>query len=150
MRPSQRILKPARLGLPLLGLFLSGLVGCDVLGPDDQGGPGVFTLTLLSPYGEEGSAVFELTGGEGLGTVSPVGGEVFYRHGNGITKVVVVLDDPGEVRFRVRTEDVREDPTVRVVQVADGEDQLRPATSGYSVQLEKERDASRGGRGGGA
>ena len=61
MRPDSR---PIRLGLLIL-LFL-GLGACDSLGPEDKGGPGSLTVSLLSPNGAEGSAVFELIGGMGL------------------------------------------------------------------------------------
>ncbi len=131
----------------LFGLIVLGVGGCDSLGPDGRGGPGTFTVTLVSPHGNEGSAVFELVGGIGLGTVSPVGGEVFYQHFGGSTRVVVVMDDPGEVGFRLRTEEVRENPEVSLLQVASGEDELRSSLSGYTIRIEGERDPSaKGGR----
>jgi len=92
--------------------------------------------------------VFELTGGVGLGTVSLVGGEVFYQHFGGSTRIVVVMDEPGEVRFQVRTENVGHLPDVTVIQVAGAENELRTSLSGYSVQFTREEDSSKKGRGG--
>jgi hypothetical protein len=109
-------------------------------------GPGFLLATLVSPLGNEASAVFELTGGVGLGTVSAPGGQVFYEHFGGSTRIIVVLNDPGEVRFRVRTEDVGQPPEVSVIQVADGENRLRTSLSGYTVRLTREEDLSGGGQ----
>lgn len=132
----------------VLGLFVLSVGGCDFLGPDGPEGPGVLLVTLVSPVGNEASAVFELTGGIGLGTVSPIGGEVLYQHYGGSTRVVVVMDEPGEVRFQVRTEDLGQLPEADVVQVADGENQLRISLSGYTVQVARSKEPSKEGWGG--
>jgi hypothetical protein len=121
---------------------------CDSVGPDGPRGPGTFEGTLYSPNGAEGSAVLELTGGIGLGTVSPIGGEVLYQHSAESTRIIVVLDEPGEVRFLVRTENVGELPVVRVVQVADGANELRSSLGDYSVSFTQEKDSSKKGGGG--
>lgn len=117
----------------VLLLSLSG--GCEDLGPSGPRGPGSVGVDLISPYGAEGSAVFEVVGGTGLGTVTASGGEVFYEHGSDAIRVVVVLDAPGEIGFEVRSRDVRNLPTVTLVQVADGDDQLRSSLAGYEVGL---------------
>jgi hypothetical protein len=115
------------------------------MGPGEEGGPGYLEITLGSPHGAEGAAVVRLQGGKDLGPVYSIGGETLYQHFEDSSKVVVVLDDPGEISFRVRTENVRRLPEVTVVQVADGENQLRASTSGYSVEVARERDGSTGG-----
>lgn len=143
MRPA---LKSFRLGFLILPLFALG--ACDSLGPEDKGGPGALTVSLLSPNGAEGSAVFELVGGLGLSTVSPVGGEVFYQHFGGSSRIVVVMDEPGEVRFIVRTDDVQELPAVNIIQVAGGGDELRGSLEGYTIEFSAEKDSSKKGRGG--
>jgi hypothetical protein len=143
MRPAT---KSARLGV--LMLFLGALGACDSLGPEDQGGSGSLTVSLLSPNGAEGSAVFELTGGVGLSTVSPIGGEVLYQHFGGSSRVVVVMDDPGVVSFIVRTDDVQELPEVNLIQVASGANELRGSLEGYTVEFSAEKDSSKKGRGG--
>jgi hypothetical protein len=122
----------------LLGILAVALGACDSTGPAGPKGPGTLTATLVSPNGAEGSAVFEITGGIDLGFVITTGGEVFHQHSGGTSRVVVILDDPGEIRFRVGTEDVAEIPQVAVIQVADGENHLRPSLSGYEVRVEGE------------
>jgi hypothetical protein len=133
--------------LAALGLLALGAGACDSLGPEGPSGSGSFLATLVSPHGNEASAVFELTGGVGLGTVSPIDGEVFYQHFGASTRIVVVMDDPGEVRFQVRTEDIGQVPEVTVIQVASGENELRASLSGYSVQIAGEKDSSLQGQG---
>ena len=119
----------------VVGLLALTFAGCDSTGPDGPG-PGPLEATLISPSGGgEASAVFELTGGVGLGSVSMVGGEVFYQHFGGSTRIVAVRDDPGVIRFQIWTDDLGQLPEVRVIQVADGENQLRTALSSYSVQV---------------
>jgi hypothetical protein len=83
----------------------------------------------------------------GLSTVSPIGGEVIYQHFGGSSRIVVVMDDPGEVRFKVRTADVQELPEVNLIQVASGENELRGSLAGYSVEFSAEKDSSPKGRG---
>ncbi|MBT8395900.1 MAG: hypothetical protein HKO65_07480 [Gemmatimonadetes bacterium] len=140
-----------RSGKKIRGLALVGLVpflvwACDSTGPKGPMGPGNLAITLLSPNGPEGSAVLEITGGADLSFVSTTGGEVFFEHSAGSSRVIVVMDDPGEINFRVGTEDVGVIPSVDVVQVAGGEDQLRLSLSGYEVLIEGEKDASSSGQ----
>jgi hypothetical protein len=92
-------------------------------------------VELLSPNGAEGAAVFEVTGGTGLGEVTAEGGEVYQQNAGGTITVVVILDNPGRVRLQVRAENVRQLPSVRVVQVAGGDNQLRSSLSGYEVEI---------------
>jgi len=115
--------------------LLAAAVGCDDLGPSGPRGPGSIHVDLVSPNGAEGSAVFELVGGTGLGTVSATGGEVFHEREGDTLRIVVVLDVPGEIGVRIETDDVRDLPSVTVVQVADGHDQLRSSLAGYHVEL---------------
>ena len=116
-------------------LLVAAVAACGDSGPSGPSGPGAFRVDLTSPNGEEGAAVFELTGGVGLGDVTMSGGEVFYDGGPAGTQVIVLLDDPGQIRFQIRTENVGSLPSVTVVQVADGDNALRESLSGYHVQL---------------
>jgi hypothetical protein len=77
----------------------------------------------------------EITGGTGLGTVSVEGGDAYTNRGNGILRVVVVLEDAGPIRVRVPSGEVRDLPQVEVLQVADGSDALRESLAGYSVEV---------------
>lgn len=137
-----------RTGKTVVALVLLGLVlgACDSTGPEGPKGPGALVATLVSPNGNEASAVFEITGGIDLSFVSTVGGEAFYQHSGGSSRVVVVLDDPGEIQFRVGAEDVGELPQISVIQVADGDNHLRSSVSGYEVRVEGEEYPS--GQGG--
>ena len=117
------------------GFVLLAAWSCDDLGPSAPRGPGTIHVDLVSPNGAEGSAVFQVAGGRGLGIITATGGEVYYEHGLDLTRVVVVLDVPGPVGFRIQSENVRHLPQVTVTQVADGNDQLRGSLSGYEVEL---------------
>lgn len=122
-------------GLALAMALLAG--GCDLLGPEGVDGPGSISVELLSPNGVEGAAVFEVTGGTGFGAVTAPEGKSFFDHGPESSRVVVVLDQPGEVRFEISTDNVAKVPTVEVVQVADGQNALRGSLDGYEVRTRK-------------
>jgi hypothetical protein len=131
-----------RLGVPLLLFATATLLACQDLGPDGPEGHGSIHVDLVSPNGAEGSAVFEFAGGSGLGVVTAFGGEVYYSHnyGTGTSKVVVIMDTPGQIQFRIRTSDVGDQPSFTVLQVADGNDVLRPSLSGYDVEIVPVKD----------
>jgi len=114
-------------------VLVSPLFGCDDLGPSEPRGPGTFNVDVVSPNGLEGSAVFEISGGTGMGVISSPGGEVFYRHGLDGAAAVVVLDAPGQLSFQIQTQDLSAVPSVSLVQIADGQDQLRSSVSGYDI-----------------
>lgn len=126
----------------LLGLLTMACPACQDLGPPTPKGPGAIHVDLESPNGAEGSAVFQISGGTGLGVVSSFGGEVFYDHNYGteVTLVVVVMDVPGEIQFKIRTANVRDLPTVSLLQVADGNDVLRGSLEGYQVEAVRVED----------
>jgi hypothetical protein len=116
-------------------LATAALAACADSGPSGPSGPGSFRANLVSPNGSEGAALFQVTGGSGLGDVTVTTGDVFYDHSAGATRIIVLLDDPGQIGFQIRTEDVGVLPTVAVTQVADGDDELRESLTGYDVQL---------------
>lgn len=102
----------------------------------------MIAVTVTSPNGTEGAALLELSGGVGLGPVTSAAGTVFFDHGKNTTRVVVILDAPGEIRFDVRSDDIGTPPQVTLLQVADGDDALRASLSGYHVDLVGIADAS--------
>jgi len=110
---------------------------CDDPGSPGVVGPGVFRVELTSPNGAEGSAVFELATSASLGVVSSSVGEVYYEHNYGLetSRVIVIMDQPGQVGFRVHAGEVGDVPEVTLLQVADGSDQLRSSLSGYHVEV---------------
>ena len=119
--------------VPFLLLALIG--GCEDLGPSGPSGPGTLRIDLVSPNGAEGSAVFEVRGATGIGSVSASNALVFYHHGAEATRVVVVNDEPGEIGFRLQVEEVRDVPSVTLTQVADALDRLRSSLAGYEVEV---------------
>ena len=126
----------------LLFSLTFSLLACQDLGPSTPKGPGAIHVDMESPNGAEGSAAFQISGGTGLGVVSSFGGEVFYDHNYGteVSLVVVVMDVPGEIQFKIRTANVRDLPTVSILQVADGNDVLRGSLEGYQVELVRVED----------
>ncbi|MFC1661976.1 hypothetical protein ACFL3S_11100 [Gemmatimonadota bacterium] len=135
--PSKRSVSAALL---IVAVVVAALGACDILSPSDPSGPGSFHAELLSPNGLEAAAVFELAGGVELGVVTAPGGDAFWDHAGGTSRIVVVLDSPGVIRFDIRTENVRKLPTVTVIQVADAQDDLRPSLSGFEVDVVREED----------
>lgn len=130
-----------RLGALSAVLATVAAAACD-LGLFGPSGSGVIQVSVTSPFGPEGAAVFELTGGVGLGPVTTNGGDTFFAHAEGTSRVVVVLNEPGQLWFQVRTADIGKLPSVRVLQVADGENRLRASVSGYEFDFKRVEDMS--------
>lgn len=135
-----------RRGIFLVLLASSFLLACSDLGPGGAKGPGAIHVDLVSPNGVEGSAVFRMAGGAGLGEVTSFGGEVFYNHdyGSQTSRLVVILDAPGHIRFKIRTSDVGELPEITLTQVADGNDDLRGSLDGYRIDMVQVEDEGGG------
>ena len=114
-------------------VLLLAAVGCggDV-GPELR--PGLLTASLVSPHGPEGAALFTLVGG-GLGFVEPAGGRAFTFSRGDTLRILMVLDTPGDLGFRISVPDVESPPAVTVVQVADGDNALRADVAAYRVRF---------------
>lgn len=121
----------------LLPVAVAAFASCDLGIFGGPSGPGLFGVTLTSPYGPDGAAVVELTDAPSLGVVAVELGQSFYEHEGSTTRAIVVMVTPGEIYFTVHTEDIGELPTVTIVQVADGDNQLRQDLSGYEVRVER-------------
>ena len=106
---------------------------CDFLGLSGPSGPGEIHANLVS-FTPEGAAVFELTGSTGVDSIRSDYGDVYYQRDGGITRVVVIMNEPGLISFHMRVEDVGDLPDVTVLQVADGENELRTSLSDYEVE----------------
>jgi hypothetical protein len=135
VKPNFRIF----VGLLVVVMATNVLASCflDLGGPS---GSGVIRVTLDTPYGADGAAVLVLTGSVGPGVVASELGDTFYGHSGGTTRAVVILDEPGHIEFTLQVEDVGARPTVTLVQVADGADQLRTSLSDYEIELEQLED----------
>lgn len=97
--------------------------------------PGEMTATLVSPNGDEGSAVLELRSG----TVLELSSTESTMHVYGVQttpgRIVVLRLLPGEITFRIVADDVNNPPAFGVLEVGGPDDALRPDLSGYSVRL---------------
>ena len=108
--------------------------GCDFLGLSGPSGPGELHANIVSQNAFDGAAVIEITGGSGLTWITSDDGEVVYEHDGSTTRLVVILDDPGPITFRIRVDDVAELPSATVIQVADGDNELRTSLSDYEIE----------------
>ena len=137
--------KNARIFMSVVSALLisATVTACDFLGLSGPSGPGELYATIVSPNAVDGAAVLELTGVSQLGYVRSDHGDIFLSSDGGTTRVVVLLDDPGPIRFHIRVEDVAELPSVTVVQVADANNELRSSLSGYDVEWVQVADSDR-------
>ncbi len=127
MTPSRRCLVkhvlPAALAL--------ALVACSSDGTAPKGS-GEFRAVVVSPDGDLGAAVLEL---EGVADLTPVAGRAFTQRNGDVLRVVIVLDEPGQIEFRIRLADPAGQPAATIVEVADGDNQGPESVSGYRVQF---------------
>ena len=128
-------IRPPLLILPLL-LALSACDGGEGTGAALSGGE--YIATLESPHGAEGAAILEITG-PGVEEVFASSATVFQQPVSGGRRVVLVREPAGPIEFRVRIAPGNELPQVRVVQVVDGNDAVRPSTDGYRVSFTRTR-----------
>ena len=111
-------------------LFTSLLIACNA----DATGPDVSELdaVLESPGPTVAAAVIEFTGVTG---VTVAGGQSFSHRDGGLVRAVFILDDPGQLEFRVTLAADGPDPSARVIEVADGNDQLVASVAEYRVSF---------------
>jgi hypothetical protein len=128
-----------RLCVGVRALAIAGLlaaVACDDAPPEPQPVPGELDVTLVSPNGSEGAAVLE-TEDEGIVEISVEERlQAFHWTEGGLTRIVVLLEEVGEVRFRMSVTDVNRPPQLDLIDVADGENRLRNALDGYEIAVE--------------
>jgi len=137
MPPHSRLLRIALAAV----LAAVGVMSCDSE-PSGPTGSGTFLVTVTSPNGPEGAAVLSLSGGIGLGEVASTAGDVFVERGADAIRIVVILDQPGQIRFTASSDDVGTPPSVVLLQVADGDNHLRESLGGYDVEVAGRTDAS--------
>ena len=89
---------------------------------------------MVSPYGVEGAAVIYLSGNEVTNPTVDSGALFFEVDGN-VTRLVIIRYDPGGISFTVRVPERGEPPDATVVEVADGENQIRNQLAGYRVDF---------------
>ena len=99
-----------------------------------SGGPAQFQVTVISPNGPEGAVLIEIDH-TGLGPITVLGGSAFSQERGDVTRLVIVLTDPGQVAFLMRVDDAAVLPTAKVLEVADGDNELRTSVNGYRVDF---------------
>ena len=92
------------------------------------------TGTVVSPNLNEGAALIEISGA-GLEDVRVDGGRVFTTGNDRLIRAVIVLDEPGSLRFRVRMVDPTVPVSASVLEVADGSNEVRASLAGYDVDF---------------
>jgi hypothetical protein len=95
---------------------------------------GLLTATLVSPNGAEGAAWLTLFG-EGIVEVRALDARTFSNVRGDTVDVVIVRDQPGDLRFLVSVADTTHQPGVAVLEVAGGDDELRGGLQGYRVEM---------------
>jgi len=92
------------------------------------------TATLVSPNGAEG-AVYVTLFGPGIVEVGALSARTFSNVRGDTVDVVIVRDQPGELRFTVSVTDTSRLPAAVVVEVADGENRLRADAHLYRLEV---------------
>lgn len=109
-------------------LLLAGC-GADTSAPSTVSGQ--LAATLVAP-GPVSAAVLEF---RGVTSVSLEGGLVFSEFEGDLLRVVLLLDEPGDVEFLVAVEDDSIDPEATVVEVADRDDRIAARLEDYRVRF---------------
>lgn len=131
-------LRRALLLLPVLALAAAVSCGDDGTAPP----PTRFEATLLSPTGDDGALLVELTGPVDEVT-APAADTLLVRtrapfDGSrpDTTWVFVALRTPGALTFTVRTPALAGRPSVRILQVVGPDNELRENLDAYTLELE--------------
>lgn len=119
----------------LVSLGLALLAGCGDA-PSDPPVPRDMMAVLVSPSGSEGAAVLDLSGGGFSEIRADTGTTLFVEPSGDASRVVLILDEPGAIRFRLRLENEKQPPRVDVVEVAGGDNALRDPAA-YTVRFER-------------
>ena len=119
----------------LLVLAAAAVLGCS--DPGEQAGPtreGPVRVTLVSPNGAEGAALFELPVDGIVMVRAPVGALIESQTG-GRRQVALIASQPTSLVLDLTVADQTKLPEVKLLQVSGPEDQAR-ALTGYRVQVE--------------
>lgn len=116
----------------LRALFLVAAVAGSACSSDDP--DPLSRSATLTPELAEGAAVVLLLGAP-VASVESDEGQVFFSTRGDTTRVVLVRDEPGPLRFDLRLSDPTSEPTGVVLQVADGQNRLRDDVARYRVEM---------------
>lgn len=121
--------RAARAVVAAAAIVLSAACGSDSGEPRPSA---TWSAVLESPFGDEGAAVLELEG-DVVAARAPQGTRVMHNRSGGVTRLVVVRDEPGTITFEIDLPEGDAAPAATVVEVSGPDDALRATTSGYSV-----------------
>jgi hypothetical protein len=124
--------------LAVLLLAATGVLSACDGGTGSETAGGEYIAALESPAGPEGAAVLEITG-EGVQSVHAASLTLFQQPVSGGRRLVLVREPAGRLEFRVRMAPGNGPPSVRVVEVVDGNDQPRASAEGYTVTFTRTR-----------
>ncbi len=127
-RLTRTAIRNATVGLSALLLWSCGSESPVPLGPGEVRG------VLVSPHGAEAAAVISLSG-TGISDVQAERGSLFQQTDGSLTRVVLILDEPGEMSFTVRVTERSEPPAANVLEVADEDNKLRDRLPLYRVEF---------------
>ncbi len=111
--------------------FAAILVACDDEVTPPEPVPGDLVVTLVSPNGAEGAVVLE-TADEGIEAIQSLAGEAHHWRNDGVSRIVVLLEEPGEIRFVLSLTDVNRPPAIEILEVAAPDNGLRDDLSEYA------------------
>ena len=119
----------AKLILLAAGAFGFGSCGSEPTAPT---GPGQFQFEVRGGYSDDAAVALELTG-LGITDVVAIDGDLYFSSFGPTTRVVVVLNEPGAITFLVDVQELGEPPTVRLIEVAGADNEIRASTTAYTV-----------------
>lgn len=113
-------------------LLTSLLAACnDGSSPKPSGAAG----HIVSPNGAEGAAVIEFAGV--VSSINVSGGVGYLSSTGGVTRVALILEQPGTIRFSLPGVALGAGPAATVIEVADGNNHPRAALAGYAVTYDQ-------------
>ena len=122
----------------LFVLALLALAACDGGGTGTAPVGGEYIAALNSPHGPEGAAIVELSDPD-VQAVAAASVTLFQQQVAGGRRLMLVREPAGRIEFRIHVAQGSQLPSVRVVQVVDGNDVPRPSTEGYTVTFTRTR-----------
>lgn len=93
-----------------------------------------YGAVLQSPNGAEGAAVIEVAG-NGISDIASDADQFYSSIPGPRTRLVLILNDPGTIRFTVTAVGGEDPPTATVIGVSDGTNQRRTSLAGYAVEF---------------
>lgn len=97
--------------------------------------PGELVISVVSPNGPEGAAVLETEDRGVLSVASAPSGQVFIGGTQLLTRIIVILSEPGPIVATLNVADVNDPPRFRIVEVADDSNVVRESLGGYSLSM---------------